>query len=98
MKYMVTTSYIDVIGLIWMPAVQCSMRYTLTDYDIDICKDDEGKVTRESVDLWLSTHSGDFQGIDDWTASLEVDGETVDFEWKDEESECTYIDTMGEEY
>jgi len=60
--------------------------------------DDDGRVTRESVDHWAMTHTGDFSDIKDWNADLEVDGQTVVMEWEREESDCEYMDTLGEDY
>lgn len=97
MRYIVRKSLIWVIGYIWMPSnVLCSYTYTLTDHDIENCKDDDGEVTRESVEQWLMTHSGDFSSIEDWSASLEVGNQTIAFDWADEGSEYKYADTLGE--
>ena len=96
MRYTVRKSVVRVIGRIWMPAVVASMQYTLSDYDVDNCKDDQGNLTRESVEQWLCTHSGDFQSVQDFYASLEVGSETVEIDWASEESEFTYSDCACE--
>lgn len=94
MRYTVTTSRVQVVGTIWMPAVVCAMDYTWSTYDVENARDDEGNLTRESVERWLILNSGDFQSIIDFRADL-VDGKN-DFvsDWSDEESEFTYNDCM----
>lgn len=94
MKYTVRTSEIDVVGTIWMPSVTAATTYTLTDSDVDNARDDEGKLTRESVGLWLDSHSGDFAEVADFHASLEDGDETVDIPWAYEDSEYTFGDLM----
>ena len=94
MKYMVRKSLVWVIGYIWMPSnVLCSRCYTLREYDIENCKDEHGKVTRKSVERWVMLNTGDFSEIKDWRASLEVEGETVEFEWEHDDSEDEYLAT-----
>lgn len=94
MKTLVRRSYIDVIGTIWMPSTTCAMQYPLASYDIENCRDEDGNITRESVEQWLCRHSGDFQSVDDFSASIEDGDETIDIAWADEESELTYGDCM----
>jgi hypothetical protein len=65
------------------------MRYDLNNYDMD----NIGEPTRENVDAWLSTHSGDFQSITDFHA---VVGET-EIDWADAENECVFNDCMCED-
>lgn len=90
MRYMVRTSIVEVIGSIWMPSTTAAYTYTLTGHDIFSAQDENGQVTRESVQSWLDCHAGDFAGIDDFHASLEVGGETVEFPWLSENSEITF--------
>lgn len=87
----ITRNYVRVIGRIWMPAVTCAMEYPLTDYDLGNMVDEDGcTITRDDIDMWLTTHSGDFQMIEDFRASI---GDT-EYPWQHEESECTYMDCM----
>lgn len=87
MRYIVEKNFVQVIGAIWMPAITCAMEYPLADYDLETMRDEEsGEITREDIEQWLTTHSGDFQGIDDFRASI---GET-EYPWTHEESEWTY--------
>lgn len=97
MKYLVKKSFIQVLGYIWMPNTLASYEYPLTASDVENAKDDEGKLTRESVESWLAFHSGDFRLIEDFSADLE-DGETsVVFDWSKEENENIYNDlTYGD--
>lgn len=92
MKYTVSKSVVRIVGKIWMPMVEASQQLTLSDYDVENCKDDEGKITRESVESWLMTHSGDFSSVKDFWASLEIGNETIEIPWADEESELAYSD------
>ncbi len=92
MRYTVRKSVVRVIGRIWMPAIMAAQQIELSSYDLDNAKDEQGNLTRESVDRWLSTHTGDFQSVKDFYASLEVGDQTVEIPWADEESEFTYSD------
>lgn len=96
-------SFIQVIGATWMPPVTGATEYTVDSYALaymfDIAREcytyDEGEepyIDREVVEQWLTTHSGDFQSVEDFRAV--IDG--VDFGWEHEESEWTYYDCMGE--
>lgn len=94
MRYTIRKSVIQVIGKIWMPAILCAQEMTLSAYDVENAKDEDGKLTRDSVEHWLSLHSGDFQSIQDFYASIEDGNETIDIPWKDEESEFTFSNCM----
>jgi hypothetical protein len=87
MRYLVRKSVIDVIGRIWLPSVKAGRRITLSAYDVENAKDDDGQLTRESVEHWLCLHTGDFQSIIDFTASLEDGPNTVDIPWSNPNSE-----------
>lgn len=99
MRYTVRTSIVMVVGRLWMPMVEGATRLTLTGYDVDNARDDEGNLTRESVQRWLDCHAGDFSEIIDFSASLEDDRNdtTVDIEWSDEDNEMTYYACMSPE-
>lgn len=89
--YTVTVNEIHVIGRIWMPASMCAMTYKLTAHDLE----NIGELTRENVQGWLDTHSGDFQSISDFHADI---GD-FDSPWGSADSECSFMDCMypGEE-
>jgi hypothetical protein len=89
--YTVTVRRIDVIGKIWQPGIgTCAMSYELRDYDVE----NIGEFTRENVQLWLDSNSGDFQSISDFRADI------ADFfsDWEDEESEGIFNDCMFGEF
>jgi len=90
MKYTMRVSYVDVVGNGWMPRCPMATRYTLTSSDVDNARDDEGKITRESVELWLGSHSGDFSSVTDFSASLEDGEATVDIPWAEEDNELEF--------
>jgi hypothetical protein len=97
MRYMVRKSIVQVIGGIWWPyGATCAMQYELDGYQVENATDENGKVTRESVQRWIDTNTGDFSTVIDWTASIELaDGsDTVELPWTDEESEFTFNDAM----
>lgn len=94
MKYLVSTSYVQVVGRIWMPSTTAAMSYTLNGYDVENARDDEGQITRESVECWLGAHAGDFSSVDDFFASIEDGEQTIEIPWSDEESELTYNDCV----
>ena len=99
MRYEKHESYVDVIGRIWMPAATCAMRYPMSDHDVANARNDAGELTRESVEQWLSTHSGDFQSIEDFRISISLaDGTDFDSDWEHgDDSACTYSDCMYQE-
>ena len=97
MKYTVRKSVIDVVGKIWMPAITASQRIVLNAHDLEHLRDDDGKITRESVERWFSTHPGDFQSIQDFSASIEDGDNTIDIPWASEDGEMAYLDTVSVE-
>jgi hypothetical protein len=93
MKYAQST--IDVTGPIWWPAgSMAATTYNVSSHDVENMRDDDGQLTRESVSLWLDSHAGDFQHVADFSASLEVDGNTVDIPWQSEDSGEVFADCM----
>ena len=95
MKYMVRTSYVDVLGGIWLPyGAVCSLRKPLDRFDVDNMRDDDGKITRESVKFWVMLHSSDFSGVIDFSASIEDGEQTIDLPWSSEETELQYLNTI----
>jgi hypothetical protein len=94
MKYTVRKSYVEVLGITWMPRVPGATRIDVSSYDIGNLRDDDGKITRESVDLWLGCHSGDFSEVTDFAASIEDGEETIDISWSDEDNEMEYMNLM----
>ena len=98
MRYTVRTSFIDVVGYIWMPNRICSMRYTLSAYDLtNIREIGNGRLTRDAIEDWLTMHSGDFQRLLGFYANIEDGKKTREFPWPNEEVEMQYLDTMVEE-
>jgi hypothetical protein len=98
MRYTVRKSFIDVVGKIWMPAVTCSLRINLRAYDIENIRGrvSDNQITREDVESWLMTHSGDFQSVEDFSASIEDGDQTLDFPFATEAGELAYMDTMSD--
>jgi hypothetical protein len=95
MKYTVRESVIDVLGYIWMPHSEGATSYTLSNHDVENARDDDGRLTRESVQHWLDSHAGDFSGIEDFWASLEDGNETIEIPWKEEENEFRFANLMN---
>lgn len=87
-KAIVRRAFVQIIGRIWMPPVTCAQYKNLTDYDLG----NIGEFTRENVEQWLTTNSGDFQSVEDFRA---VCGSEV-IDWAKEESEITYCDCTPE--
>ena len=92
MKY--ARSEIDVIGPIWMPPTVAATTYPVTAHDVASMTGDDGTVTRESVALWLDSHSGDFRAVTDFHASIEVGPDTVDIPWQSEDSAEVFADCI----
>lgn len=93
MKYTVKASYVDVVGRLWMGG-KASLRINLSGHDLENMRDDDGQITRETVEQWLSTHSGDFQHTIDFSASIEDGDKSLDFPFATEEGEMDYLDTF----
>jgi len=93
MRYVVRKSIVEVVGEIWMPyGTVCATTYTLSGYDVENCRNDNGQITRDSVERWVGMHSGDFSSVRDFRASLEDGDETVDIPWASEEGELAFVD------
>ena len=87
-----TKNIVQVIGKIWMPYGRlCAMEYTLSDADLKQYGIDKENPTRESIERWTQTNTGDFSSIQDFYANI---GENKEIKWKDPESEFTYSDCM----
>ena len=81
--------YIEVLGIIWMPAVQAATCLSLWR-EAENMQDPHGNITRESVSLWLDSHAGDFQSVTDFSAV--IGGARIP--WESEDNEFTYGDLM----
>lgn len=87
-------SFINVLGELWYPSTGATV-YNLSDYDLENMKDDNGNYTRESVELWLGSHSGDFQSVTDFSADLSLpDGKDIVIPFENEENEMEFNDIM----
>jgi hypothetical protein len=86
----VRRAYVQVIGYIWMPShVECSYTFQLSDSDLK----NIGDFTRDNVEEWLSSHSGDFRSISDFCA---VCG-SEELNWAKEDSENKWLGIYDEE-
>ena len=97
MRYVVRKSVVDILGFLWMSTCVVSMRKELSDYDVENTRDKDGKITRESLDDWLSKNSGDFSEVIDFRASIEDGDESLEFDWGKEPSAEMYWDTFKDE-
>jgi len=82
-------AFIQILGKMWMPKSNASQERALSDYDLE----NIGEFTRENVEQWLTSHSGDFSEVIDFTA---VCGE-IEIHWSNEDNEMAYLDTLQEE-
>ncbi|GAA6622764.1 hypothetical protein [Scytonema sp. NUACC26] len=91
--YIVRTYTIDVLGYIWQPGCSvCHMEYNLNSYDLENISE-TGEYTREEVEKWLLSHSGDFQSIVDFKCSF---GDEFESDWENPESGDIYCDIYSE--
>lgn len=100
MRYLVRRSYVTILGQLWMPSCDASLRKDLSSYDIENIRaqaNDGQTIDREAVDQWLTTNSGDFSRVIDFEASIEDGEQTIDIPWSSEENECRYLDTLPDE-
>ena len=82
--------WIEVVGYIWLPNnVICAQEIKIEKSEIEQI----GELTRENVESWLGSHTGDFSEIVDFSPHIK------DFEpgWKNEEHEIEYSDCMYSE-
>lgn len=113
MRYTHTENFVEVLGNGWLsfnrygmpdkPYPSMAYKYTLRDSDVKRLLE-SGPITREAIDQWLSTNSGDFSSISDFHANVTIDtiaqdGQTIeqtdlDFPWKNEESDSQYFDMV----
>lgn len=95
---MAMANYVEMIGITW-ESHSAGMHKDLSDSDIENIHGyaeqltGDTQITREAVAHWLSLNSGDFQGVDDFYASIGA----LDIPWEDEASEgvfnsCMYAD------
>jgi len=96
MKLLIKKSVVWVVGHIWMPNTQSAYQYELTSHDISNIAEN-GTITRDNVEQWINSHCGDFRTIEDFSASIELGEDTLDFPWENEDSECIYNDCRGED-
>lgn len=93
MKYVVRRSEVRLLGHLWGGGVAATTR-AMSAYDVGNAKDDDGKLTRESVGAWIYTHVGDFSEIVDFEADIEDGLESVLLPWSNPDSEPTFYDAM----
>jgi len=86
MRYVVEKNFVRVIGKGWYGQKMC-YEYPLSKSDAE----NIGEFIRENIEDWLSTHSGDFQSIDDFYATVGED----EIQFKDEEKEMEYWDIVN---
>ena len=95
MRYMTVCSFIRILGKIWLPPITCCSIIHVLPSDVESIRVN-GEITREGVEQWLTTHSGDFQSIEDFYADI-ADGENdLVFDWVNEDSEEKFNDLDGE--
>lgn len=81
----VRIAYVIILGKMWMGGT-ASLHKDLSDYDLG----NIGEFNRENVEQWLTSNSGDFSSVTDFTARC---GD-VEIEWSSEENEMAYCDTL----
>jgi len=94
MKRIIRESYVEVLGRIWMPGTTAACRYDLDRSAVEQCRDNDGAITRGSMEKWLSTHAGDFQSVTDFSASVEDGADTITIPWGSEDHAYTFEDCM----
>lgn len=94
MRYTVRKSTVSILGNLWQPGITAGQRQELSIYDVENLIDDDGNITRASVEDWLTYHSGDFAKVIDFSASIEDGENTVEIGWSSEENEMRFNDCM----
>ena len=88
--FTVERNWIEVVGYIWMPSdVLCASEIAVGEWEIEQI----GELTRENIESWLGSHTGDFSEVVDFSPHIK------DFEpgWENEEHEVNYSDCMNPE-
>ena len=88
--YTVTVNEIDILGRLWLPMCKAGQTIKLDRYDIENIKQEDGNITRDSVQNWLDCNAGDFSSIIDF----HVDIGDIDIPWNSEENEMEFLDLM----
>ena len=96
MRYMTVCSFINILGKIWLPPVISSQTITLSPSDVDSIRVN-GKITREGIEQWLTTHTGDFQSIEDFYADIANGERDLIFDWANDDSESMFHSSDSEE-
>jgi hypothetical protein len=74
-----------------MPQCKAAQEISLSAYDLE----NIGELTRENVENWLGSHSGDFSQVIDFRADLSLeDGTDWVSEWAHPDSEYDFCDAM----
>lgn len=93
MKYVVSVSFVNIVGRLWYEG-QATQHRKLDPYDIESVKNcGDGRVDRDAVETWLHHHTGDFSEIIDFEADLETDEGNVVIPWENEDSAMAYDDS-----
>ena len=90
-QYVVTTYEVDVVGRLWMGGIGSTTYKMPMDTALQVLALDSDGLRRSAVKDWLDTHSGDFQAVDDFRASLAA----WDSPFETEEGEIAYYDTLN---
>jgi hypothetical protein len=97
MKTLVLSSFINILGEAWMGESVAYIK-TLKNKDIIALLDDNNIITRESVQKWINSNTGDFSFIKDFYADIEhPNGETIIINWNYEMNRYNFNE-LGEEY
>lgn len=100
-------SIVRVVGRIWMPATTCSQVITVERYDVENIlalarfRRPEADVPtvaelqREDVAQWLSTHTGDFQFVEDFEVDFSYEGHDFRSPWATEAGELDFTHSQG---
>ena len=98
MRVTYTLNRIEVLGHIWQPGIgPCATSRDLSAYDVENAKDEDGRLTRESVQRWIDLNMGDFSEVIDFSADF-GDNEFVS-DWEDQEHGYEFVSAMyGEDY
>lgn len=71
------------------------MQLDLRPYDLENIKErGDGVITREAIDQWLCSNSGDFSVVEDFSASISYEDVDIEIDWDNEEKEMAYGDIV----
>jgi len=94
MRYTVIKSTASIVGKGWYGQT-IATEIELSDYDVQAMSNEDGSYDRDSVERWLLLSlTDDFMDVTDFSVTLEIGDETIEFPWSSDSCEWDFIDCL----